>query len=234
MARQYAKSAGVRRAILEACSEAFGEAGFHGASMAEIARRAGISHTGLLHHFPRKEDLLMGVLSLQDELAAQFLRENGALDGDPATMLRGMLRTLVIRDRRPGLAELSAVLMGEATVRDHPAHAFFAERYENIRSFLTRIYADLAARGRVRSILRPDQLAAATIALVEGAHRQWLFTDHDAFDAEGFVQDVLATFVIDLALPEGDATCDSPQAAAASRSFAPDQALHHAPRDADS
>lgn len=198
MSRTYAKSAGVRRTILEACSETFGETGFHGASMAEIARRAGISHTGLLHHFPRKEDLLMGVLELQDERSAQFLRDNGAFDGDPLLLLRGMLRTLVIRDRDAGLAELSAVLLGEATVTTHPAHDFFATRYRHIRSFLTRVFIELETQGRLRAGLRPDQLAIATIALTEGAHRQRRFADADAFDADGFVEDVLSSFVPDL------------------------------------
>jgi len=71
---QYAKTAAVKRGIVDACLTAFGEAGFHGVSMAELARRAEVSYTGLLHHFPRKEDLLTAVLELQDERTAEFLR----------------------------------------------------------------------------------------------------------------------------------------------------------------
>jgi len=72
----YAKSVEVKRGILEACIAAFGSGGFHGASMAEIARRAGISHTGLLYHFPQKEALLTAVLEMQDQRAAAYLEKN--------------------------------------------------------------------------------------------------------------------------------------------------------------
>ena len=48
---QYAKTAAVRQRIIESCVDAFSQTGFHGATMKDIARRAGISQTGLLHHF---------------------------------------------------------------------------------------------------------------------------------------------------------------------------------------
>lgn len=201
MARQYAKSAGVQRAIIEACSAAFSESGFYGASMADIARRAGVSYTGLLHHFPRKEDLLTAVIALQDERSERYLRDHGSFDddADPLAILRGMLRTLVVRERYVGLVELSAVLTGEATVKTHPAHSYFAERYTSIRSFLTRLFARLEAEGRLRGGLRPDQLAVATLALTEGTHKQGLYDEHRRIDVDAVVNDVLATFVPDLA-----------------------------------
>lgn len=124
----YVKSMKVKRGILEACVTAFGESGFYGVSMAEIARRAGISHTGLLHHFPSKELLLTSVLSMLDARAAHYLEQHSARDGDdPLTVIRGLLDTMVGRQGTLGIAELSAVLPAEATMATHPAHGHFRE-----------------------------------------------------------------------------------------------------------
>lgn len=197
---QYAKTAEVRRGIIAACLTAFGDSGFHGASMAEIARRAGISHTGLLHHFPRKEDLLTAVLDLQDERSAAYLRTHSALaaNADPLDMLRGMAETLVDRDRHVGLVELGAVLTGEATAPGHPAHAYFAQRYRNVRGFMTRLFDRLQEEGRLSSPLPPASLAAVTIAVMDGLHTQWLF-DREAVEVEETVQSFLATLAPELA-----------------------------------
>lgn len=200
MPREYAKTAGVRRSIVIACAAAFGESGFHGASMAEIARRAGISHTGLLHHFPRKENLLTAVLELQDERSARFLQEHGTFgpERDPVIVLRGMVRTLVERDRHAGLVELGAVLTGEAAASAHPAHDHFARRYADIRRFLSRLYVRLQAEGRLAGEVSPDELAAATIALSEGLHLQWLYSSDRRPDVDTVLIAVLGSFVPEL------------------------------------
>jgi AcrR family transcriptional regulator len=205
MARQYAKSAAVRRTIIESCSETFQESGFRGVSMAEIARRAGISHTGLLHHFPRKEALLTAVLQLQDERGEQFLREHSTLSPeiDPVAILRGMVATLVERDRYAGLVELSATLGGEATTPGHPAHDYFAARYHDVRSFLTRLFTALRNEDRLRSSLSPAHLAAMTLAATDGLNTQWLYA-RDEIDVDAIVHAFLASVVKGLGdqLPE--------------------------------
>jgi AcrR family transcriptional regulator len=64
--------------------------------MAEIARRAGISHTGLLHHFPSKDELLTAVLALQDDRSGEYLADHAALgpNGDRLSVLRGLVAIL--------------------------------------------------------------------------------------------------------------------------------------------
>jgi len=204
--RQYAKSAAVRQAIISACSAAFATSGFHGASMAEIARRAGISHTGLVHHFPRKEDLLTAVLGLQDERSAKYLADHRAtrVASDPATILQGMVSTLVERDRYAGLVELSAVLTGEAAAVAHPAHEHFARRYADIRRFLSRLFRQLADEGRVKGTVTPEALAAATVALTEGLHLQWLYSPARDLNVEGILREMLAAFVPELRDHDGE------------------------------
>lgn len=61
-------SAVVREAALRAAIELIAEHGFAATSMAQIAEAAGISPSGLAHHFPSKNALLGAVLDHRDEM----------------------------------------------------------------------------------------------------------------------------------------------------------------------
>jgi AcrR family transcriptional regulator len=191
----YAKTAAVRRRVLEACVDAFGETGFYGATMKDIAKRAGISHTGLLHHFPRKEDLLLGVLALRDERGTEFLQSAKVLDpaADPVEILDGMIAVIVDNELQPGLMELHCVVSGEATSADHPAHAYYADRYRNLRRFYAETFTALAERGLPLAI-DPETLATMTVSLINGLQAQWLF-DRDTVKVETAIRQFLRTVV---------------------------------------
>lgn len=192
----YAKSIQVKRGILEACVAAFGESGFHGVSMAEIARRAGISHTGLVHHFPDKESILTALLAMQDARAAQYLVTHSAhAQDDPVIVIRGLIDSLA--DRTPGLVELSVVLSAEAVSPAHPGHQHFRDRYAGVRSFLSRHYAVLAAEGRLAAGVQPATLAAVTVAVIEGLQAQWLY-DRSAVDIDEAITVTLGAFIPEL------------------------------------
>ena len=172
----YAKSADTRRAIVEACADAFGETGFHGATMADIARRAEISHTGLLHHFPSKELLLTEVLQANDERTAEFLAAHaGAAPATADAAISGLIWVLLQKPAKAGLAELGAALSGEAIPATHPAHDYFAQRYAGVRHFLGRQLAVLRERGEIASEHDDETLAAMMIALVEGLQKQQFY-----------------------------------------------------------
>ncbi|MCZ9341172.1 TetR/AcrR family transcriptional regulator, partial [Streptomyces sp. TRM76130] len=67
---------GVRREqILAVATEMFGDSGFRGVALADIAARVGISQPGLLHHFKSKEELLIAALERRDADSAQFVAE---------------------------------------------------------------------------------------------------------------------------------------------------------------
>ena len=56
-----------REQVLSAAAALFAEQGYRATSMVAVAEQAGLSQTGLLHHFPSKELLLAGVLQRRDE-----------------------------------------------------------------------------------------------------------------------------------------------------------------------
>src|SRR5690348_15831251 len=59
-----------RERILRAAIELFTAHGFRGASLDRVAAAVGISRQGVLHYFPSKTHLLLGVLDLRDEESA--------------------------------------------------------------------------------------------------------------------------------------------------------------------
>ncbi|MFP3813326.1 TetR family transcriptional regulator C-terminal domain-containing protein, partial [Bacillus sp. SIMBA_005] len=75
----------------------------------------------------------------------------------------------------PDLVELHTTIASEATSREHPAHDHYARRYENVRTFATRVFEALAEQGRLRSPLTPAQLGASFVALMDGLQLQWLY-----------------------------------------------------------
>lgn len=59
MARTQAADFGQRREfIIERAAQLYAERGYHGASMADVARACGMSKSLLYHYFPAKEDVL--------------------------------------------------------------------------------------------------------------------------------------------------------------------------------
>ncbi|WP_436491806.1 TetR/AcrR family transcriptional regulator [Actinokineospora sp. HUAS TT18] len=72
----------LRRAVLDAAVEAIGEHGPGGVSLRDLARRAGVSHAGPVHHFGDKAGLLSAVAAEGYALLADALGEAWAATGD--------------------------------------------------------------------------------------------------------------------------------------------------------
>lgn len=188
---QYAKSAAVRQRVLEACVDAFGISGFYGATMKDVAARAGISYTGLLHHFPTKETLLLAVLEYRDSKGTQvYFEASSSIEDTPANAVRAMLEVAVQNETEPGLIALHSTLSSEATTPDHPAYEYFQSRYRALRQFYTDIFQVLASRGELHSTMSPEALAITFIALLDGLQVQWLY-EKDSMHMRATIADFL-------------------------------------------
>ena len=170
MVRQ--RSSITREAILERALEAFGEVGFAGASIRDIAARAGITHPTLLYHFPTKADLLLAVLAARDDTDDGHHVDFHALPGD--AKLRVLVRSARVNATKRGIVELFAQLSAEASLPQHPARDFFERRYASLRDSLARGVEDLQARGLAQAGLDPEVTASTVIAIMDGLQVQWL------------------------------------------------------------
>ncbi len=171
--RGYAKGRAKREEILQAAIVLFGEVGYHGASLREIASRVGISHPGLLHHFPTKVVLLEAVLEHRDTV--DFADVDTDLE-QGRTLFEALVRLVERNALRRPVVEVFTGLAAEATSPDHPAHAYFAERYTGTVARLRAQLARLEAEGRLRPGVDVDAAARTVVALMDGLQVQWLYS----------------------------------------------------------
>ncbi len=175
----YAKGRAKRAEAIQAAIVSIAESGFHGASLRDIAARAGISHAGLLYHFPTKAHLLKAVLERRDEVDGADVAEDVA---QGRSFLEAMVRLAARNARRRPLVEAFAVLAAEATTPDHPAHAYFQMHYATGVALATQGFRELQLAGRLRPEADPPHEGRQWIALMDGLQIQWLqsLTNPDA------------------------------------------------------
>ncbi|NEE03235.1 TetR/AcrR family transcriptional regulator [Phytoactinopolyspora halotolerans] len=165
------KPPGVRREqILTVATEAFGNSGFRGVSLADIAATVGISQPGLLHHFRSKEELLIAALERRDEDSFSHM----AIVFNGASTVDGLLALCRHNQENPESMRLYAVTAAESIEPAHPAHGYFRQRYVRVRSSVAgHIRRDQDA-GLLLPELDPDETAAEIIAVMDGLQVQWL------------------------------------------------------------
>jgi AcrR family transcriptional regulator len=172
---RYTKGERTKVRIVDAAVELYSRSGFNAVSLRDIAAQAGLTHAGLLHHFPGgREALLLEVLARRDAIDAESL-------DDPELSARDHLDRLLRVVRRnagtPGLVAMYAKVSNEATSPDHPAHEYFTQRYRVLREYLgdilERVQHDAAMTGR-EPCCAPRELAVRVLALMDGLQTQWL------------------------------------------------------------
>ncbi len=151
----------------------FGQNGYHGAKLADIAKAAGVTEPGLLHHFPSKAHLLMAVLAERDRIDRERF-DPSRHDGMKAPLVS--LQELVeYNETVPGLVQLFTVLVAESIDEKNPGHEFFRRRYENIREQNIAVLREAQARGEIRSDIPAEDLVIMLFAMMDGLQVQWLY-----------------------------------------------------------
>ena len=173
--RQYAKTFQRRADIVEAATAVFSSRGYHSGSLRDIARQLDLSLTSLVHHFPTKSELLIAVLD-HSEVEAESLSPVDA-DEDIRTALS---RRWVYNYGHPELLRLLAIVASEASSPDHPAHAWFIDRYDRIVSRFTAAIEHDKSLGRTRPDVDAEGSAHIIVGAWDGLQLQWLLRpDHD-------------------------------------------------------
>ncbi|MFI1204255.1 TetR family transcriptional regulator [Streptomyces sp. NPDC020883] len=171
-----------RQAILEAAMELIAERGYRRTSLAAVAERAGLTQQGLLHHFPTKELLLVGVLEARDRW-------------DAAAAASGSWRTATLAQlvdynaTRPGVVQAYTVLSADSVTEDHPARDFFEARFRAVREALAgALRAEFG--DRLPGGLSPERAAPLLVAVMDGLQLQWLL-DPERVDMPASFRDFL-------------------------------------------
>ncbi|GCE00214.1 TetR/AcrR family transcriptional regulator [Embleya hyalina] len=177
----YGKGEAKRREILRVALEVFAEEGYRGTSLRKVAARCDLSLPGLMHYFASKEDLLTQVLRARDEENGRLWNEYEGPDPHLEMVRAGA--------RAAGLIELFVSMAAAGSDPEHPAHAFFAERYPRVRGQIRELLARQARNGVIESTIPPERLAALVLAVADGIQLQWL--NDRSVDMEQALEDLL-------------------------------------------
>lgn len=162
-----AKGEDRRQRILLAAEHLLARNGWRNTSLAQIARNAGVSAAGLLHHFTSKEQLLHAVLDARDADDDIHADRSGDL-------IEEIQRVAERFTRAPELVGTFTVLLAENVLPEAPLHDRMLHRY---RSAL-EIVADLIRRGmdegRYRTDINATAKAVEIIAFINGMEMSWL------------------------------------------------------------
>lgn len=162
-----------RSAILAAAIPLFARGGYRGTSLASIAKAADLTQAGVLHHFPSKEHLLLALLEERNHHDGRRLKSVSGSDGlDVLPALEALVAHNVEEE---DLVRLFVVLVAEATSSEHPAHDYFVDRYERVRSRLLRSLRQWQPDGEdQRPPVNLERVVTVIVAVMDGLQLQWL------------------------------------------------------------
>ncbi|MFA6117607.1 MAG: TetR/AcrR family transcriptional regulator [Sphingomonas sp.] len=186
-----------REAIVDNAAILFARQGFHGASMADLAKACGMSKSLLYHYYAAKEDLLYAVmLSHVDQLVGE-VDHVMEMDQEPTAKLSTLIHAFMTH--YIGATDRQKVLLNELENLPPAQRTLIVSKQRMIIDSLQRLLVDIFGKKET------DAEARVRTMLVFGMIN-WT---HTWFDPSGPVSaDKLANMVVDFTI--GAARRDSP------------------------
>jgi AcrR family transcriptional regulator len=163
----FAKGEDRRQRILAVAQRLMTRNGGRGTTLSQIAREAGVTTAGLLHHFESKEQLLHAVLDARD--ADDMAHVD--MSGDVVEQLERVTDRF---ERSPALIGSFTVLLSENLNPDAPLHDRFLSRYQDAAAIVAEGIRRGQQAGRYRTDLDPAVKAVEIIAFLYGMETSWL------------------------------------------------------------
>ena len=154
----------------------FIERGFHGASLDEIAERAGYSKGAVYSNFAGKDELFLAMLDAQFEQRARVLADVIFDEDSLEASYRAVARSMVAADEgEPGWTPLLLEFWAHASRR--PAlTAAVSERRERFFDIVAGLIEELGARHGVEFAIPANEIARGSNALARGIALDRLLT----------------------------------------------------------
>jgi len=178
-----------RRQIVQTAIETIATQGFSQASLAEIARKAGISKGVISYHFAGKKELIREILASLIREPSEFIkdrvsRSEGALDKLIAYVQANFEFMRTHRNHYVALVDLWGS-RGWYEGRNR----FNAEAYEPSRAYLSKILDSGRQSGELRDVALPT-MASVLQGAIDGVMLQWV-CDPDAIDLDESANEIL-------------------------------------------
>ncbi len=167
--------ANTRERLLSAARSVFARGGFHGASVDEIASKAGFSTGALYSNFDGKEDLFLALMEREIDAYAREISDavRGARASVTERATGGARQWMAMIEREPELLLLFMEFWAYG-VRDTQVRPKVAARFAQMRAVLTGLIVDGVREFDLELALPAEQLAIAIDALADGIARQKL------------------------------------------------------------
>ena len=162
-----AKGEDRKQRILAVAQRLLSRNGWRATTLAQIAREAGVSPAGLLHHFESKEQLLHAVLDARDLDDDTHSDRGGDLLGEIAQVADRF-------NRAPELLGTFTVLLVENIDPDAPLHDRLVTRQRDATEIVAAAIRRGQAAGRYRADIDPDVKAVEILAFTHGMEMTWL------------------------------------------------------------
>jgi AcrR family transcriptional regulator len=176
-----------RSQIVDAAIAVIAESGYPRATFAEIARRAGLSSTGLIsYHFAGKEDLITQVAWTVMQRIGGYMTEVVGAERTPSARLRAYIVGTVtfIADHRADMRALLEIVLNGALKYD-------ATDAQQVLSPLEQILADGQRAGEFRDF-DVRIVASAVQRSLEGV--QMLLEAHPDLDPKAYAEELVTVF----------------------------------------
>ncbi|WP_099021079.1 TetR/AcrR family transcriptional regulator [Mycolicibacterium palauense] len=162
-----AKGEDRKQRILDAAQRLLTRNGWRNTTLAQIAREAGVSAAGLLHHFESKEQLLHAVVDARDA-------DDDAHADRAGDLLKQLARAGERVNRAPELVGTYSVLLVENLMPDAPLHERLLARQRAAISIVTDLIREGQLSGKYRDDFDPALKAVQIVSLVNGMEISWL------------------------------------------------------------
>ncbi|WP_137149727.1 TetR/AcrR family transcriptional regulator [Mycolicibacterium sp. CR10] len=163
----FAKGEDRRQRILAVAERLLARNGWRSTSLAQIAKEAGVSAAGLLHHFESKEHLLNAVLDARDA-------DDDAHADRFGDLIAELIRVPERFERAPELVGTYTVLLAENIAPDAPLHDRLHNRYRDAVDIITSIIERGQNSGNYRTDLNAANKAVEILAFINGMEILWL------------------------------------------------------------
>ena len=163
-----AKGEDRKQRILDVAQRLLARNGWRNTTLSQIAKEAGVTSAGLLHHFESKEQLLHAVLDARDTDDAEHAYQH---TGDLAEAIASAAERFY---RSPELVGTFAVLMAENIAPDAPLHDRLVDRYRAAVEIIAQRIRIGQSEGRYRQDVNPVIKAVEILAFVNGMETSWL------------------------------------------------------------
>jgi AcrR family transcriptional regulator len=184
-------------AILRAAIEVMGTDGYEGASIRDMASRAGVSVAALYYHFPSKHDLLREFVDEALDVTIKRIERRIARHSDPVDKLREVVGTIIWSNLHDDFARHAAyVVSREYTRLNAPERAAIEVKRKALLDIVEGIVRDGVAAKAFKTT-EPREAARAIVTLAQST----VGVEHEINRSLDDIVGLYQSFAVDLARP---------------------------------